>query len=143
MKRGQSPKGKKFEVKNNFERVKFLAETVDSKNLKTVNFDIRFWYEKYQGVNHENYLHGLFKDCKKVLGLKKQNFYDRDKIINIKNLPRDIYSPAPKAFIIFEFTLFMTTNDIEEFVLVDFLNDLCEDIYDTVFKEHQPISKSK
>ena len=142
MKRGAGV-GRIYKLASQYPNVKFEVSTVNTKPLKALTLETRFWYEKSTERNTKTELNNLFRNCKKTLWFKSEGIYDIDKIISVNDTPFDLEAKSEKVFILYEFTLFPTrkfTNDIE--ISME-MGKIVDNLYQDVFEGKDYLTKSK
>ena len=136
-------KGRLYTLNATYPNVKFEVSTVNQKPLKTLTLQTRFWYEKTNEIDTKVVLDKLFRNCKRTLFNHSNDFYDVDKIIHIKEIPFDLTSITAKVFCIFEFTLFLETQDRTELNIVLESTRITNKLFEEVFQFQQGLSRSK
>lgn len=132
-----------YEIEDKYSKVKFKASAINKVTLKTINIEVRFWFNKTDGIDSEKRIKKIFKDCKKVLTFKGGGFYDIDKIISIPDYPDDLTLKTQKCFVMFEFTIFPIVYMENRNQIGYLLKQLTDTIYQEVFKDLENISKTK
>jgi hypothetical protein len=135
--------GRLYTLNAIYPNVKFEVSTVNQKPLKTLTLETRFWYEKTNEIDTKVVLDKLFRNCKRTLFNHSNDFYDIDKIIHIKDIPMDLTQKSSKVFCMFEFTLFLKTEDRSELNIVLESTRITNKLFEEVFEFHQGLSRSK
>lgn len=111
-------KGRLYKLNSTYPNVKFEVSTVNQKPLKTITLESRFWYKKSEGKDTKKEIDTIFKNCKRTLFYNSNGFYDVDKIIHIQDVPLDMTTSTQNIFCLFEFTLFVSTEDKSELNII-------------------------
>ena len=135
--------GETYEIPDKYRNVKFKASTVNKVTLKSINIEVRFWFNKTEGIEQEKGIKKIFKHCKKVLTFNGGGFYDIDKIISIADYPEDLTIKTEKCFVMFEFTIFPVVYLQNKIQTTYLLNQITDNIYQEVFEGLSHITKSK
>jgi len=143
MKKKHSPIGKTYNLTNKYENLNFRFTTVDFRNLKSFQLEVRFWLEKSPERNTRKEIDNLFRECKRTLYLQSGGFFNIDKIISIQDVPHDLTTSSGKVFCSFEFTLFPTIKFEKDIDIVLQATSLTDRIFTNVFKDKDFITKSR
>jgi hypothetical protein len=135
--------GKIFKLGNSFPNVKFEVSTVQKNPMKTLNLEVRFWLEKYKEQDTEHQINNLFRKCKHQLYFNGGDWYDKDKTISIKDVPRDLSLKSSKTFCMFEFTLFNQVEFLNDLHITQELIKITNNLYTSAFEGREDITKSK
>lgn len=136
-------KGRLYKLNSKYPNVKFEVSTVNQKPLKSLTLETRFWYEKTEGHDPKKELDTLFRNCKRTLFYNSEGFYDVDKLISIQDIPLDLTTSTKKIFSLFEFTLFISTEDKSEINITMESTRIVDKLFKDVFVGREDISCSK
>ena len=135
--------GKTYVLTHTYPNIKCQFTTVDYRNLKSFQLEIRFWLEKSPERNTRKEIDRAFRECKRTLFLQSGGFYNIDRIISIQDTPEDLRTSSPKVFCLFEFTLFPTVKFENDIHIVSLATSLTDRIFTNTFEGKDFISKSR
>jgi len=141
--KGNSPQGRTFKLLATYDNVAFKATTIKYNPMKTLTLEVRFWYDKTDVENPKKDLETMFREVKRTLFYRSGDFYDVDKLISIADWPKALSLETPKAFVMFEFTLFPTKKFESDLEISQEMTALCARIHQDTFRDRHNISKSK
>lgn len=141
--KGKSAEGRTFNLLSTYDNVAFKATTIRYNPLKTLTLEVRFWYDKTDVENPKKELETMFREVKRTLFYRSGDFYDVDKLISIADWPKALTLETPKAFVMFEFTLFPTKKFESDFEISELMTLLCARIHQDTFRDRDNVSKSK
>ena len=136
-------RGRQYQLNATYPNVKFEVTTINQKPLKSLTLETRFWYEKTKEIDTKVVLDKLFRNCKRTLFNHANDFYDVDKIIHIKDIPFDLTQKTSKVFCLFEFTLFVKTEDRSELNIILECTRITNKLFEEVFEGKETITRSK
>ena len=137
------PVGKKFELKQNYSNVRFEASTVCKKPLRSIQLVSKCWVDKSKDVDGNVEAKKLFRECRQALALEVGDWFHKDKMICVSDVPADMKSKTEKFFCLFEFTLFVKKQFSSDIELMYELNKATDTLYKNVFKPRQNLSTRK
>jgi len=140
MKRGPGF-GKTFKLAHEYSKVKFEASTVNTKPLKSIQIETRFWFNK-EKENPAGHINKIFRECKQLI-YAQSKFYDKDKLISVADYPKDFNCPNPNIFVNFEFTIFPNIEFANEFDISQYLTELTDKLHGQIFDVRDDVFKSK
>lgn len=135
--------GRIYKLNSKYPNVKFEVSTINQKPLKSLTLETRFWYQKIEGQDPKKQLDTLFRNCKRTLFNNSDGFYDEDKLISIQDIPLDLTTTTKKIFSLFEFTLFISTEDKSDMNITMESNRIVDKLFKDVFVGQENIYCSK
>lgn len=132
--------GRKFKLTPDYSKCKFTLSTVDTQNLKTVNYNVKFWYvgelEYYNLVTSV-----MYKSAKRIIhtylddALLKKDFISIFPVTeNLKTTP--IYCE-------FEFTIYPTKKIEYRKIYEQLFTNISKRIHDDLFKGNNLVRGKK
>lgn len=143
MTKGKSAEGRTYNLLTQYDNVAFKATTIRHTPLKTLTLEVRFWYDKTGIENPQKDLETMFREVKRTLFYRGGGFYDVDKLISIADWPKALSLDTPKAFVMFEFTLFPTRKFESDLEISELMTALCARIHQDTFRDRDYVNKSK
>jgi hypothetical protein len=137
------PIGKNFELKQTYKNVRFEASTVCKKPLRSIQLVTKFWVDKQEDVDGNLKAKKLLRECRQALALEVGDWFYKEKIISVSDVPADTKSKTEKFFCLFEFTLFVKKQFSSDIELMYELHKATDTLYKNVFKPRQDLSTRK
>lgn len=138
----QKPVGRIYKLNNDYPNVKFEVSTVNTKPLKSLQIETRFWFDKSASENVKRDLRNIFLDCRRILHTDF-SFFDTEKIIAVEDTPDDLTLKTNKVFIQYEFTIFPTEKFNSPFEISMAMTNVTNQLHSKVFSKRGEITKTK
>ena len=137
------PIGKNFELKQTYKNVRFEASTVCKKPLRSIQLVTKFWVDKQEDVDGNVKAKKLLRECRQTLALEVGDWFHKEKMISVSDVPANMKFKTEKFFCLFEFTLFVKKQFSSDIELMYELHKATDTLYKNVFKPRQDLSTRK
>lgn len=132
--------GRKFKLTPDYSKCKFSLSTVDTQNLKSVNYVMKFWYtgdiEYYPLVTNV-----MFKSTRRIINSYLDDFLLKEEFISIfKQIKTLTKTPI---FCEFEFTIYPIKKIGYRKIYEQLFANISKRIHDDLFKENDVVRGKK